>query len=311
MIELPVKPIYVLHGKDEYLRDQARNGIVKAALGDADVQMCLSDFDGDVELATVLDELRTLPFLAPHRVVIVRAADDFIKAYREQLDGYFEKPSSTATLILMAGTWNKSTRLAKKLKAGAGELISCDAPEAGDLTGWVIETLGKDGKTIAPRTAMQLLESVGADLQNLRNEMDKLVAYTMGRSEVTPQDISAIVSAIAAVPEKFGITNALTDQNARKALEELSASMTVRGAEFMILGSVRSHLQKAIAVGQELATGVPCDAKMHPFVKQKMTGLLRRRSLEKLRGDMRRLIQVDLNMKSGVKSIAAMQQLLI
>ena len=87
--------------------------------------------------------------------------------------------------------------------------------------------------------------------------------------------------------------------------------MTVRGAEFMILGSIRSHLQKAIVVGQELATGVPCEMKIHPFVKQKMTGLLRRRPLEKLRADMRRLIQVDLNMKSGVKATAAMQQLLI
>ena len=210
MIELPVKPIYVLQGKDEYLRDQARNGILKAALGDADVQMCLSDFDGDVELATVFDELRTLPFLAPHRVVIVRAADDFVKAYREQLEGYFDKPCDTATLILMPATWNKSTKLAKKLKAGAGELISCEAPEAADLTGWVIEILAKEGRTIQRPAAMQILDSVGPDLQNLRNEMDKLVSYTAGRGEVTPQDISDIVSAIAAVTGEFGSTSALT-----------------------------------------------------------------------------------------------------
>jgi DNA polymerase III subunit delta len=311
VIEQPVKSIYVLQGKDEYLRDQARNGILAAALGDADVQMCLSDFDGDVELATVLDELRTLPFLAPHRVVIVRDADDFIKEHRESLDGYFEKPSATATLILMAKTWNKSTRLAKKLKAGAGELISCQAPEAADLTGWVIETFAKDGRTVTPQTARALLESVGSDLQSLRNEIDKLISYTHGRNDVTPRDISAIVTIVAAGPEDFGLTNALIDQNPRKALVELAASMTMRGAEFMILGMIRSHLQKALAVGQEMATGIPTEMKVHPFVKQKLGKLLSRRSLDKLRADMRRLIQVDLNMKSGVKPAAAMQQLLI
>ncbi len=58
-------PIYILAGKDQALRDQARARLLAELIGDADPQTCLAQYDGDVELAVVFDELRTMPFLAP------------------------------------------------------------------------------------------------------------------------------------------------------------------------------------------------------------------------------------------------------
>ena len=45
-------------------------------------------------LADVLDEVRTLPFLARCRVVIVEGADPFVTAHRKELEAYAEKPST-------------------------------------------------------------------------------------------------------------------------------------------------------------------------------------------------------------------------
>ena len=69
------KPVYVLHGKDAYLRRMHLGRVTKVVLGtDAD-QMGRTDFDGpEAALSDVLDELRTLPLLAVRRLVVVREA---------------------------------------------------------------------------------------------------------------------------------------------------------------------------------------------------------------------------------------------
>ena len=75
MSERDVKPVYVLHGSDTFLRDTHRAEIIGQAVGDADSQLCVCSFDATAELAEVLDELRTVPFLAPLRIAVVTDAD--------------------------------------------------------------------------------------------------------------------------------------------------------------------------------------------------------------------------------------------
>ena len=72
-----IHPVYVLHGDDAFLLDTHRREIVDRVVAGAEAQLCVMSFDGSAELADVLDELRTVPFLAPHRLVILRDADAF------------------------------------------------------------------------------------------------------------------------------------------------------------------------------------------------------------------------------------------
>ncbi len=45
--------------------------------------------------AEVLDELRTLPFLASRRVVLIKEAEPFVTTYAELLEKYLDHPSPT------------------------------------------------------------------------------------------------------------------------------------------------------------------------------------------------------------------------
>ena len=69
-----------------------------------------------VELSEVLDELRTLPFLAEKRVVVLKDADKFVSEHRAALENYFDEPSKTGVLILTVEKWMKTTKLAKKTR---------------------------------------------------------------------------------------------------------------------------------------------------------------------------------------------------
>ena len=307
------KSVYVLAGKDAHLVQSAKKDLIKNILAGADPQLCLSEFDSSVELSTILDELRTLPFLAPHRLVVITDASSFITANRSAIEKYLQSPSSTGTLVLIVSTWNKSTKLAKMLPK-VGKVIQCDPPTGKDLTKWISDYAKSLGKKINPDAADMLSVSIGSDLSWLKNELDKLATYTNDRPAITAQDVTKIVSASAA-PEAFALSNAITAGNIAKALDSLSNAMTTRGAEFALLGQLAWHLRRALQVQQAIETGANEYSAMKSarvfYGQREFLAMLRRRPRKKLQQDMRKLIAADLNMKSGSHPKTAMQQLII
>ena len=307
-----IKPVYVLFGEDAFLHDQHRAQIVEGALGDADPQLCLSTLDGDaeLELAAVLDELRTLPFLAPRRIVIVRQADDFIAAHREGLERYVQEPCSSATLILLAVAWKTNTRL-HKLVQKAGRIIDCSCPQDARLGRWLTDAAAKRKKKIDPAAAELLAEWIGNDLAALDGEIEKLSSHAGPRETITMEDVSAIVTATTG-PVAFALTNALTRADAPGALKALYGMLQTRGEEFRVLGSLAWHLRRGLASGQKLRAGQPPEAAL-PWMpaqeKQAFLEMIRRRGPSGLMRDLRRLLQADLAMKTGADPVATLQDL--
>jgi DNA polymerase-3 subunit delta len=304
-----IKLVYVLVGEDAFLRDQHRARIVNSALGDADPQLCLSILDGDadLELATVLDELRTLPFLAPRRIVIVRQADDFITAHREGLERYVQEPCSSATLILLAATCKTNTKL-HKLVQKVGRIIDCSWPQDAKLGRWLADAAAKRKKKFDPAAAEMLAEWIGNDLAALDGEIEKLSLHAGSRDTITMEDVSAVVTATTG-PVAFALTNAITRADAPGALKALYGMLQSRGEEFRVLGSLAWHLRRGLASGQKLRAGQPPDKAlpgMPAQEKQAFLEMIRRRGPSGLMRDLRRLLRADLAMKTGADPVATL-----
>ncbi len=309
MTAQPVKPVYVLHGGDAYLADEYRREIAAAVVGDADPQMCISSFDSDSELAEVLDALRTLPFLAERRLVILRDADAFVSAHREALEEYFASPSPTGVLMLMVSSWPKTTRL-YKLVEKIGRVCDCSAAQGADLVRWIHNAADRRNKKISPQAAALLSDWIGADLAALDGEIEKLSLYVGRRQQIEVDDLSAIVTATAG-PHAFALSNAITAGDAKAALKALDGMLTARGEEFKTLGQVAWHLRRSLAAAKQVAAGQSPSLRMPPQQRSEFLAMLKRRPVSKLEADFRRMIQTDLAMKSGVKPRQAMQELVI
>ena len=125
--------IYVIAGKDESLVGAQRGKLLDELLEPSQRDTGLFDTEsGSVTVSEVLDNLRTLPFLTDKRVVLVRDADDFVSKNRPLLEKYFDNPCPTGRLILVVKSWNKSTKLAKKLPK-VGKLFSVTQPSRKEL----------------------------------------------------------------------------------------------------------------------------------------------------------------------------------
>ena len=312
MARASFKPIYVLCGPDAFLRDGARRRVIAGIIGEADPQTCVSSFDGtaELELADIMDELRTPPLLSSARVVVVRDADPFVTKYRKHLEKYLSNPSGTGALVLIVKSFPASTKLAKAA-AEIGEIIPCSVPEKGNLSKWLVEAAARRDKQIDPHARELLGTWMDRDLATLDAEIEKLCLYVGERETITVEDVGAVVTATAG-PVAFAMVNAIRAGDHAAALEALNKTLRVRGDEFAALGSLAWHVRQCLEVQQAVAEGRRPDLGKTPYrVVENLVAMVRRRGHRKLQADMRSLIDADLGMKSGRAPKGALQELVI
>ena len=211
------KPIYVIYGPEQYLRDQARRRVLQMTIGSASDEMGQTQFEGDTALANVLDELNTLPLLASYRLVAVLDADDFISRYRESLERYCESPSTTASLLLICDQFDARTRLFKAVTA-IGEGIKCEPLKGRSVVTWIVQQAQEAcGKILDERSAWLLRNLVGDDLGRLDSELRKLATFVGDRPSIRAEDIHALVG-LHREEKVFGIADAWVDRDSKTAL---------------------------------------------------------------------------------------------
>ena len=299
MPQAPVKPLYVLHGQDDFLRRQYCRRSIERIIGQAETQLAVARFDVSAELAEVLDELRTAPLLAPHRAVVVAEADKFVSAHAQALTRYLAAPSASGSLVLMVNSWKAASQKKEdkqafsaldKLARTVGDFLDCSTPPESQLPPWIRKATQRRGMKIAPDAVGLLAAWAGTDLARLDNEIEKLSLYAGPRGQIVLQDVAAVVAATT-TPTPYALTDAIAAGQLGKALKELAAMMTTRGEEFRILGLIAWQLRRNLGT--------------RPRGRQDATG----------RGDrahrnFRKLLAADLAIKTSADPLMTMQMLL-
>lgn len=194
-------PIVVLFGEDEFQKSrELRAALAELVPTDADRELILAEFDGarteadgGPSVAAVFDDLRTLPFLADRRIVVVRDAEKFISASREALERYMHAPSPTGTLVLVCRSFPKTTRLYRASQSAGGRIVECKKLTGRALEAYVVDRARASGKRMDPQLAARLIELVGADAGVLSTEVDKLCLFADKRPIIAPEDIDQLI----------------------------------------------------------------------------------------------------------------------
>ena len=246
------QPVYALVGDEDFLKGRARERIIAVALGGEDPAFAVSVYQGDkIDFSTARNELETLPFLAPCRVVIVEAADTFVTDNRPALEAYVAKPSSVGVLVLDVKTFPDNTKLAKALPDAAK--IACKTPPAykiHELKPWLVEwakTAHK--KKLAPDAAELMLELVGASMGSLNQELGKLAVAVGAKPGIAVEDVDRMVGRSKAA-DVFRIMDAIGDGKPGEALSVLEELFTEGEDPMAVMGPLTAQLRKLAAVGR-------------------------------------------------------------
>jgi len=309
--------IYVIQGKDNFLVNKNCQQLTDQLLSEDDKQMGLLAMDSDKTIAAELfDELRTLPFLASKKVVLLKNADKFVTANRELLEKYFDSPSSSGTLIMTVKTWLKTTKLAKKLKS-IGQLIAVEEiKKSYQLADFIVNYAGETHKKKLPKDlATMIVELTGDDTGRLTSEIDKLATYINDRDKITAEDISAIVGNNRFF-DAFNVINAMANGNAEQSIGRLRRMFASdKSAEYTVVGAFAYHFRQMFNAKCMLEKGLNiAQVAKECRIWQDKDGFFRRLKklrLEQLGKIMSQLARIDHENKTGRTTIRTEMELLV
>ncbi len=246
----PVPPVVAISGEDAYLRREALDEACRRALGGGeDDDLSVGRFSGDsASLSDVLDEVRTLPFLAKTRIAVIDNADPFVSAHRKELEAYAEKPSSSGVLILMVKSWPANTRLAK-LVDKVGLAIDAKSPSERELPAWLVEMARQQDKKLESDAARLLLELVGPEVGLLASEVEKLATYVGDRKTIKSEDVTRMVGA-GRLETIWRVIDAATTGRGGEALEDIDRLLGSGEPPFKLLGALGSSLSRVHHAGE-------------------------------------------------------------
>ena len=205
----------------------------------------------------LIDAVRTLPMMAPRRIVIVSQAEVMLAPKREsdaaaraleQFVAFLEKPEPLTTLVLVSAALDKRTKNFKALSKHA-TIVDCGSPE--DVNGavrWVTARVDAVGVQIDPAGARALATLAGfperpqsngrtGDVKRLRGEVDRLLLYALGQKKITMDDVRAVAGP-AALQDDWAMANAIEDGKTPDALRQLALMLDAGSAPEQILGQL-------------------------------------------------------------------------
>ncbi len=296
------QPVYVVHGEEEFLHRQVIAALRIRVLGDdADASFGLSAHPGDRAVwSTVNDELHTLPFLSPRRLVVVEGADPFVSAHRPQLEKYLAKPAPSGVLVLDVKSWPATTRLAKMLDGPSS--ISCKPLTGPKLAEWCRKwAQSQHKKQLLVPAAQLLVELIGAEMGLLASEIAKLAVYVGEAARIDAPDVDRLVGNSRA-ENTFKIFDLIGQGDAKGALALLDHLLGQGEDEMKLLGAMSWQLRKLASAARLTSLGRPVGAALAEAglfrareAEQQMRHLGRRR-LERL---FDWLLEADLGMKGA------------
>ena len=183
-------PAYYLYGDDDYLKEEALQQLIDAAVDSGVRDFNLEVRRGpDLDAGTLGSLLGTPPMMAERRAVVVRDAGALRKDARHALDRYLASPSADTVVLL-------TTPAGGKVDKG---LVDRAAPLPFDpLTGdriprWIVYHAQQAHGVEITEDAVSLLQSaVGSDLPMLAIELDKCASYA-GGGRIDEDAVSAVV----------------------------------------------------------------------------------------------------------------------
>lgn len=303
--------VYLFYGEEEYLVRQYRDKLKQAVLSDGD-EMNFSCFQGkDIDFAEVRDIGSTLPFFAEHRFLLFEETGLLKKSneFSEILGGL---PESTVVLFCEKEV-DKRNKLYKYVQKNGlvSEMVSLSEKE---MVNFIVEELWKGEKRIKKSTVDYFLNQVEHSMYHLKNEMEKLIAYTGERMEVTREDIDAICCK-EANDQIFSMLDAVADGNSVRALHLYRELLEIQKEPLHILAMVFRHCNILLQIKTE-------EGKFSGFDLAKRLGLYqsfyanyarqaKKFQASQLKEMLTRCVETDYNFKSGKMTIQLGVELLL
>lgn len=209
-------PVYFLMGDEPYYIDLICDTIIANALSESERDFNQTILYGaDIEdFGIVINTAKRFPMMAQHQLVVVKEAQ-MIRSI-ESLTYYLQKPlRSTILVICYKGSYKSKKILAEIGKVGV--LYESKKLYENQLPAFISNYLAEKRMTIDPKASAMMADFIGADLNRLTGELDKLaITLPEGQTRITAESVERNIG-ISKDFNNFELLNAIINRNVYKA----------------------------------------------------------------------------------------------
>ena len=210
-------PIYFLMGEEDYYIDRISDYLVNHALTETEKEFNLTVLYGaDTDIATVINAAKRYPMMSKYQVVVVKEAQHLRNI--EELTYYLQKPLASTILVFCYkhGALDRRKKITAEIEK-AGVLFESKKLKEAQLPGFISSYLKRKQVEIEPKASEMMAEFVGADLNRMAGELEKLIiTLPAGQKHITPELIERNIG-ISKDYNNFELRNALIAKDVLKA----------------------------------------------------------------------------------------------
>ncbi len=298
-------PVYLIYGTQAHLRNQNRDKLCAAICGEEHYteSMNVSRFSGkDADILQILEAVRTLPFFAERRVILLDGLNVLEK--QEMADPLEEALSGnwpgTSHLIICDEKADQRKKLFKTVMK-TGTFLPCDEITPDQIAAWTAGLFKKAGLSIGRPELALFLGRTGTDMLHIRSEAEKLAAYCSG--QVTREQIEELCHP---GPEDkiFDMIEMTAAGNPGEVMARYADLLALNTAPQVILSLLVRQFRQLLFI-REMGSGMPeteiiSFLKVNPFIfRRKLKPLAAKRPAEDWQEALELCLQADLDYKSG------------
>ncbi|MDD5302655.1 MAG: hypothetical protein PHS14_06035, partial [Elusimicrobia bacterium] len=245
----------------------------------------------------------TLPVFADKRLVIVRSPKILAEA-RAAFAEYLRAPSATTTLVLQPEDRRPDKKDALAAAAAAAGAVCIFSPlTEEEAVERLLAEAKKAGKNLNPEAAGALVDEAGTDWGILSGELEKALLFAGKATDIGMEAVSASMGFRKATdPWAFERLVSARDLKACLTyLREAFADAKPDEVVFRSLAQARAAYLKQLKAKRMLKAGAPqreIEMKLRIFYDRDFFARAQRVSEERLRRDLRRLLEVETDLKS-------------
>lgn len=295
-----IKKLYLIYGDEAYLRKQYKDMLKKAIVGDDD--MNFNYYEGkDINIKALIDQAETMPFFAEKRLIMVENSG-LLKAGGDELNDYLKEIPETTYFVIVESEADKRSKLFKTCSS-VGVAVEMKTPDAMVLKKWINKGFADNDKKITERDIEYLIETVGEDMVNIKNEINKLVSYVGDRQIVTSNDIDEICIRLVS-NHVFDMVEAIGMRKLDKALELYYELLTLKEPPFRILSLIARQFNILLQTRELMLNNTPSKLiaekiKVPPFFVNKYINQAREFDMPTLKKALEKCVQADEDIKTG------------
>ncbi len=305
-----IAPVYLFEGKEDYLKEKALKKLKE--------RIILPDYEDfnyerlsalNLPANQIMESVSTLPFKGKGRVVIVDAVDKWSEKDQRTLASYLKNPVKSSCLVCLAGKFDRRRKLYQEFKKN-GKIVSFYPLWDEEIIDWIQGRIKKEGKEITPEASIYLKERTENDLQNLNQEIEKLIIFTHPAHLIKKEDVEKVVGE-GKGPGVFDLMGALREKDLVRALLILS-QLLERGEQPLRIHSLIVHeIRRLLRIKEKedrLSVQETCSIVFGPrnYYPRFYTDLAnhylqaaKRFSLSELIADYEDLVEAEASIKTG------------